>query len=496
MPGLPPRTVLDKDAETPLYRQLYDWLRKDIESGQLPVGSRLPATRAMAERLGVSRNTVLVAYEHLLADGYAEGRVGSGTRVAGRPEDAVHPPAKAERRRPLAQRLSAAGRAVLRAEHEFGDLAEARRDPTRPFTLDVPALDLFPTKIWGRLLATRAGRVDSLLAQQSPAGFWPLRQEIAAYLGLRYRIRCAPDQVIVTSSACATAGLLAKLLLDAGTPVLVEEPCRPAIRAAFAAAGFPTCPTPVDENGMIVGVCAGRFPGARMALATPHSQFPLGHVMSTARMAELLAWADRVDGWVIEDHDDPGSWSEPSAPTPCRFDDGGRVIHIGEFGQVLFPGLRIAWAVVPEELADVVTTAQRASVGVLPMLEQAALADLMSTNHFIRHLRRVSDAYGERREACVEAIRSCLGEDLAIRTSARGTHLILGLPGALLADEVVAAGRRSRVRAYALSQFYANPDGVPPSLVLGYGATPPDDLRAGVHRLCSVFNEIKQPTLT
>jgi GntR family transcriptional regulator/MocR family aminotransferase len=210
-------------------------------------------------------------------------------------------------------------------------------------------------------------------------------------------------------------------------------------------------------------------------------------------MAELLAWADRVDGWVIEDHDDPGSWSEPSAPT--RFDDGGRVIHLGEFSQVLFPGLRIAWAVVPEELADVVTTAQRASVGVLPMLEQAALADLMATNHFVRHLRRVSDAYGERREACVEAIRSCLGDELPIQTSARGTHLILGLPDGLSADEVVAAGRRSRVRAYALAKFYAKPDDVPPSLVLGYGGTPPDDLRAGVHRLCSVFAEIKRPAL-
>lgn len=491
MPGLPPRTVLDKDAETPLYRQLYDWLRRDIESGQLPVGSRLPATRAMAERLGVSRNTVLVAYEHLLADGYAEGRVGSGTRVAGRRED-DRSPAKPARRRPLAQRLSAAGRAVLRAEHEFGGLAEARRDPTRPFTLDVPALDLFPTKIWGRLLATRAGRVDSLLAQQSPAGFWPLRQEIAAYLGLRYRIRCAPDQVIITSSACATAGLLAKLLLAEGTPVIVEEPCRPAIRAAFTAFGFPTCPTPVDEHGMIVGACANRFPGARLAVTTPHSQFPLGHVMSPSRMAELLAWADRVDGWVIEDHDDPGSWSEPSAPTPGRFDDGGRVIHIGEFGQVLFPGLRIAWAVVPEELADVVTTAQRASVGLLPTLEQAALADLMATNHFIRHLRRVSDAYGERREACVEAIRSCLGNDLPLQTSALGTHLILGLPTGLSADEVVAAGQRFRVRAYALSPFYAKPVDVPPGLVLGYGATPPDELRAGVHRLCSVFTELQR----
>lgn len=494
MSGLPSHAILDKDSETPLYRQLYDWLRKDIETGQLPVGSRLPASRAMAERLGVSRNTVLVAYEHLLADGYAEGRVGSGTRVAARGEDAEHTRFRVERRKPLVQRLSAAGRAVLQAEHEFRDLSEARRDPTRPFTLDVPAVDLFPTKVWGRLLAARAGRVDSLMAQQSPAGFWPLRQEIAAYLGLRHRIRCAPDQVIVTSSACATAGLLAKLLLAAGTPVLVEEPCRPSIRAAFMAAGFPACPTPVDENGLVVDAGVTRFPGARMALVTPHSQFPLGHTMSRQRMAELLAWTERVDGWVIEDHDDPGSWTEPSAPTPCQFDNG-RVIHIGEFGQVLFPGLRIAYAVVPEELADVVTTAQRAAVGLLPMLEQAALADLMSTSHFMRHLRRVSDAYGERREVCAQELRSCLGDSLPIQSSARGTHLILGLPPGVSADEIVAAGRRSRVRAYALCQFYANPDGVPPRLVLGYGATPPDELRAGVHRLCSVLGEIKEPAL-
>ena len=468
---------------------MYEQLRWSIEAGQLTPGTRLPATRTLAKELGVSRNTVLVAYDRLLAEGYLDGRVGSGTRVATR--QSVR-----ELEAKLPGRPAQTPLRITRAARRMAEAA-AVHPGARSAALPGPAVHPgharpgpLPVEGLGPDHVRKSHQLTSALyTHRDPAGYWPLRKGIAAMLGLMRGVRCTPEQVIIQPSAQIAVHVMALTLLEPGEKALVEDPGLQAIRGALHSAGAEPARCRVDAEGMCIAVGQARHPDARMAVVTPNNQFPLSIRMSAARRAEVLAWARDTDGWIIEDDYDGEFWAENPGPPLHQADDRGRVIYVGTFSKVLFPGLCLAYLVVPPDLVDIVTEVQRATVNSLNILTQSALAEFIEANHLARHVRRMRDVYRERGDILVGALRGRLGGFVTIDNPPRGTHLVASLPEAADEQRLARLGREARLRVYPLSSFGDELEGIGRGLVLGYAATPPEKILAGVDRLATVVEQ-------
>jgi GntR family transcriptional regulator / MocR family aminotransferase len=475
--------VLDRAGRLPMHRQLSQRLREAILAGQFPPGTRLPSTRTLATELGVSRTTALAAYEQLRDEGYLDGRVGAGTTVA----DLTGPPpapSPAPTRVPVAPALSARGTAVAASRWRLRPETGSGRERPRAFPLGMPALDAFPRQLWTRVLTRRARRsLGDLLGYQDPAGYRPLREAIAAYLGLARGVRCRPDQVLVVSGAQAGIDLAARLLLDPGDPAWVEDPGYYGARGALTAAGARLVPVPVDADGLDLGAARRRQPDARLAYVTPSHQFPVGATMSLARRLDLLAWAESAGGYVLEDDYD-SEYRYVGRPLPALqgLDQADRVIYVGSFSKVLFPSLRVGYLVVPDGLVDAFTAAQRFGEVNVPALEQAALADFIADGHLGRHVRRMRALYAVRGRALIRAIRRQAPDALEVRSAHAGLHLVAWLPPG--ADDRAAAERAAAagVEAQALSD-HALERPERGGLLLGYAAVPEPEIDRATVRL-------------
>ena len=481
--------ALDAQSATPLYRQLYDSLRGAILAGQLAPGTRLQSSREMAAELKVSRNTVVNAYEQLLAEGYLEGQVGSGTYVSrALPEellDAKSAAARAPARGP-GRRAELSGRGKLLASSALDAPRESAG--VRPFQTGVPALDAFPFSVWLKLVTKHWRRpADDLLAYGEPQGHRPLREAIASYLGVSRAVRCVPGQVIVVDGAQMAFDLAARVLLDAGDAAWMEEPGYQGARGAFVAAGARLVHVPVDAEGLDVAAGEALEPAARLIYVTPSHQFPLGTTMSLARRLALLEWAGRGGAWVIEDdYDSEYRYEGRPLASLQGLDRDGRVIYIGTFSKVLFPSLRMGYMVVPAGLVGAFTAA-RAVVGRhSPSVEQAILADFIGEGHFGRHIRRMRALYAERQALLIGALRREAGDLVDVGPAPAGIQLAAWLPEGLDDREVAREAAARGVVARPLSFFYA---GTParPGLELGYAAFGEREIREGAARLSAAI---------
>ena len=450
-------------------------------------GTRLPSTRELAADLGVSRNTVMNAFRQLLSEGYIEGRAGSGTYVTDfLPEDLLQARSGLRRGGPAdgtGRRLSRRG-GVLAATP-----ATVVRDRGRPraFRPGLPALDEFPLRIWQCLMRDVYRRPQGLLGYGEPAGYLPLRQEISAYLGTARALKCSWEQVILVSGSQQALDLAARLLLDPGDSVWVEDSGYAGARGALVGAGAAPVPVPVDEEGLNVAVGIKRDAGARLACVTPSHQYPLGATMSLSRRLALLDWAGRRDAWVVEDdYDSEYRYGGHPLEALQGLDTGGRVIYVGTFSKVLFPSLRLGYLVVPPDLVDAFTAARELADRHSPLIEQAVLARFISGGHFARHVRRMRKLYSQRQATLVEAADRELEGLLEVRPAEAGMHLVGRLPGDT--DDHGAAERaRSRgVEAPALSLYGAGPNGER-GLLLGYAAVAESEIRHGVRRLAEAL---------
>jgi GntR family transcriptional regulator/MocR family aminotransferase len=479
-------TPLERTAETPLFRQLYVRLKDAILAGALPAGSRLPPTRVLCRLLAVSRQTVLAAYDQLLAEGYLSGTVGRGTFVSASLAMARPAPATtaASLLRPLSARGEAMAAAMGRVRFHEGQL--------RAFRASMPGLDLFPFDLWRRLEARRSrhGGVD--LGYTDPAGHKVLRELLCAYLHGSRGVACTPEQVIITSGSQQALYLLAQLLLGPGDGVWIESPGYQGACAPFAVAGARICTVPVDEQGMDVGWAAANHPGAKMVFATPSHQLPLGVTMSLARRLELLRWAAANQAWVIEDDYD-SEYRYTGAPLASlqSLDRSGCVIYVGTFSKVLFPGLRLGYVVAPPALAGPLARAKAVVDRHSPIVPQAVLADFMAGGHFARHIRRTRDAYAERRAALLGAIDARLGGELACGPSDAGLDLCVHFRRKLDEADVVRRAIDAGIDVRPLS-YYANPAAGPecvvaPGLLLGFSALAPGEIKAGAALLARVL---------
>lgn len=470
---------LDRGSSLPLHRQLYQGLRGAVLRGRLGAGARLPSTRDLARELGVSRNTVVNAFEQLLAEGYLSGRVGSGTYVSGavgRIGGRSHTvPAGGK------PRLSKRGTDQLSARV----LELTANAPAAPFIVGVPALDRFAYKTWGRLLAQRwRERAPALLSYADPAGYRPLREAVANYLRLVRAVQCEPDQVILVSGSQQGLAVSARLLLDPGDAVWFEEPGYLGARAAFAAAGGRLVPVPVDEEGMDVARGERLCRRARLAYVTPSHQYPLGVTMSLERRLRLLEWAERSGAWILEDdYDSEFRYRDWPLASLQGLDRSDRVIYLGTFSKVLFPSLRLGYLVVPRRLARSFAIGRALTDRQSPMLEQAVLADFIAQGHFARHIRSMRSLYAERQAALVRAAGEELEGRLEVRPADTGMHLVGWLPRGANDIEASRAAASRGVFASPLSRYYLSRSPHRPGLLLGYAAVSRVAMRRGVREL-------------
>ena len=455
------------DPARGLARQLYQALRERILDGRLRSGTRLPAGRELAEMLGVSRNTVGRALDQLYAEGYVQTRVGDGTYVAAlvlqvEPQTVVAstPAPSAALQRVQAQQL--------------------RMPPSgapRAFRVGVPAFDLFPFQTWARLQA-RFWRKPSpaRLGYGDPAGDAQLRELVAAYLRNSRGLQCDPAQIVITCGAQQAISLCAQLLVDVGDQVAVENPGYRAAGHAFAAAGAQLCGMAVDNDGLDVAALS-QVQDCRLVYVTPSHQYPTGVTLSLARRLALLEWAEREDGWIIEDDYD-GEYrynGTPLAPL-AALDRQGRVIYVGTFCKIAFPALRLGYLVLPPALAPLFAQRRGLDMRNSEIGTQAVMAEFIAGGHFQRHIRRMRIAARSRRDALLGAWPAAIAGCAALPAVDAGLHLSVRVDSLARERELIAAAERVGVELNALSDYWL-PDSTSSAdaragLVLGFAAVP------------------------
>lgn len=490
---------LDRSSPVPLYRQLYAGLREGILAGTPPPGSRLPSVRTLVRELRVSRNTVEGALAQLSAEGYLKTQVGSGTYVSSvLPDEALgargargQSQNRVSRGHSGSSELRGLSRRGARLAGTPVSVSRQRGSSApRPFRPAVPAMDAFPLEIWRRLTGEFWRRPPrGSLGYGEPAGYRPLRMAIAEHLRAYRAVRCSWEQIIIVSGSQQALDLCARLLLDTGDEVWIEDPCYVGARAALSANGAKLVPVPVDDEGLDVAFGERAAPDARLACVTPSHQYPTGATMSLSRRLALLEWASRTDAWVLEDDYD-GEFRYFGRPLASLqgLDDDGRVIYVGTFSKVLSPALRIGYAVLPPRLIDAFERARAVADRHPPVPEQAILAQFIAGGHFTSHLRRMRKLYAERQGALVDAAGDTLGGLLEVRPSGAGLHLLGLLPDGVDDVEVSRRLDGAGIEAPPLSAHRLTTSETA-GLVLGYAAFDVPAIRDGVKRLAEILRE-------
>jgi GntR family transcriptional regulator/MocR family aminotransferase len=480
--------ALDRSAATALYRQLYDQLREAILSGRLAPGTRLPSTRELADELDIARNTVMNAFDQLYAESYLERRVGDGTYVSRQlPDDLLRAKSErfvwkvAKRNDPSISRWGAVAASISIGPGEY-------TGKPRPFRTSTPALDAFPYKLWGRLLARRwsnSGR--EMIPYGDSAGYLPLRKAIASYLSTTRGVRCVPEQLIVTSGSQHALEILAKTLLDPEDAVWIEDPGFSGARAAFRTVGAQLIPVPIDCEGMNVAAGIERHANPRLIYVTPSHQYPLGSTLTLSRRLALLEVASKTGAWIIEDdYDSEFRYVGRPLAALQGLDKEQRVIYVGTLSKVLFPSIRIGYIIAPPDLFDALVRARSLAGHQSPTLEQAVLADFIGEGHFARHVRKMRALYAERQQALVKAGKRELDGLLDIRPSDAGMHLIGWLPEGVNDCVASKAAAARGVEVTPLSAYCIEPQ-KRGALRLGYTGYTPREIWHGARRLATAL---------
>ncbi|WP_044873277.1 PLP-dependent aminotransferase family protein [Pseudomonas sp. LFM046] len=482
MPATPPLPVdlsgIRLDPQQGLARQLYQALRERILDGRLASRTRLPATRDLAALLGISRNTVTRAFDQLYAEGYVEGRVGDGTYVADLSTARPVP-------RPLPEGPEP-GPALQRLHRHH--LPPPLTGAPRAFRIGVPAFDLFPFETWARLHARFWRRPSpARLGYGDPAGDWNLRELVAAYLRSSRGLACDPAQVVITCGAQQAISLCAQLLVQPGDRVAIEDPGYRAAGHAFAVAGAELCGVPVDNDGLDSAALA-QVEDCRLVYVTPSHQYPTGVTLSLARRLELLEWAERRDGWIVEDdYDGEYRYSgTPLAPL-AALDRQGRVIYVGTFCKITFPALRLGYLVLPPALAEAFAQRRALDMRHSEIGTQAVMAEFIAAGHFQRHVRRMRQAARARRDALLrdwpEAIPGCA----PMPPVDAGLHLCVRVDSLAREQELVNSARAAGVEMNGLSEYWLENSAEPvdnrAGLVLGFAAVPEAQIAEAIRTL-------------
>jgi GntR family transcriptional regulator/MocR family aminotransferase len=498
--------MLQLDGTGPLYQQIYRAFRHEILNRNLGTGERVLSTRELASLLKVSRNTAVLAYDQLLAEGYLETRKGAaGTVVAAflPPDSYSNSSERVDGQQDTATgtcapRIAIAGKRILKATR-----AESRSLGLATFTweLEPPRMQYdfrpgraafadLPYALWCRLLGSRA-RHASLrdLDYGPPQGRRELREAIAMRLRRLRGVDASPERVVIVNGTQQALDLVSRVLLNPGDRVLMEEPHYTGARCAFMCAGAELVLSPVDDHGIRIPKPATERSRVRLVYCTPSHQFPTGVVLPIARRLELLEWASRAGAFIIEDdYDGEYRYDGPPLQALAGLDVTGRAIYVGTFSKILFPALRLAYLVLPESLVEPVVAAKAVGDTGTATLEQLALADLIGMGHFDRHLRRTNASNAARRNALVAAVRKEFADRAEICGANAGLHLLVWLKGRRggMIKDAHSKAEKAGVGLYTVDPFYVRPPRRT-GLVLGYAPLREREIREGIRQLAEAL---------
>lgn len=472
----------------PLNRQIYQLMRTAILQGVWAADTKLPSSRELAQDTQLSRNTVLHAYQQLLAEGYIVARAGSGTFVS----DTL--PDSANARRPLraegSRRAASLPPLSRRAQLLLQDAALSG-SPAGAFALGVSDTTAFPHATWARLIG-RHWRypTQEMLNYAHGGGYRPLREALAEHLRLARSVNCTADQIVLTTGIQQSIALVSTMFTDVGDRVWTEEPGYRGARNLLRACGLETVPIPVDEEGIAPRERDLAEP-PRLAYVTPSHQFPLGMVMSLARRRLLLDVAQRHGMWILEDdYDSEFRFEGRSLAALQGLDAHERVLYMGSFSKSLFPGIRVGYLVLPGTLAERVAAGYAELYRDGQLVQQAALADFMAGGHYATHIRRTRRLYADKQSVLRAAIARRFGDALPISTHEAGLHLVLHLPDGL--DDVLLCAQAGAegVVVRPLSRHYLQRQGARQGLLLGYAGVGQRQIRPAFDKLAKLIEKM------
>jgi len=445
--------------------RLYMALRQAILDRALAQGVKLPPTRVLAAELRLGRNTVVRAYEQLLVEGYLHGRIGDGTYVSGVVDAASKPAAPRRLIGTRREGLSRRGRSIVNS-------AASSVIQNGAFMPGVPDLELFPFGLWRRLLAKYLHEGQSRLLHYTHLGYGPLKVALAGYLRVTRMMVVDPKQIVVVNGSHQALDLCARMLADPGDCVWVEEPGYWGARNVFGAAGMQIKPVPLDAKGLAPTPDDWVEP-PRLVFTSPSSQYPTGIVLSLDRRLELLERAFESGSWIIEDdYDNELRYDDRPVASLFGLCRRQRVIYMGTLSKVMFPGIRLAYMVLPEDLVDAFVIGNSELYRGGRMTEQAALAEFIDEGHFTAHIKRMRGIYQERRDILLGEMQSHLGDAVSVSGGHAGLQLLYRFNSLVDDAQIAAQALAEGVVSRPLSMYYANKRNALPGLNLGFAAVP------------------------
>ena len=494
---------LDRTLTTPLYKQLTENIRQRVLAGIFKPNQRLPSSRSLAKSLNVSRSTVTQSYEQLESEGYLETRQGSGTYLCSKiPDEWLKTEPiklinrKAAKSYPLsrfAQNLNAIDR-----------LSVDEPDDEISFRYGNPASKHFPIQEWRKLIAHHCQNSSELLNYFPDAGgYFPLRQEIANYLGRSRAVRCTPQQVIIVNGSQQALDLIARLIINPGDWIAVEEPGYLGARCCFQSQFANIQPIAVNDAGLDVEALSNLEQNFKLVYVTPSHQFPTGVTMSLSQRIALLQWAEKTNTLIIEDDYD-SEYRYESQPIPALqgMDRSGSVIYIGTFSKIIFPSLRIGYLVVPPNLIPIVSKAKWLCDRFCPILEQYALTDWIRLGHFERHIRRMRQLYNLRRQALIAAFEKYFGGEercfsnslsnhrignrVTILGENAGIHLMAKIKTNLSDETVTKTAAAAGIGLISARDYYLQPKNQG-EFIFGYGQLEESEIDRGIFKLSQML---------
>jgi GntR family transcriptional regulator/MocR family aminotransferase len=465
----------------PLFRQVYLGLRQAMLTGTLPAGGRLPSTRELAEQLGISRTVVLLAYDQLLAEGFVVGRGGSGTYAS----EGLSGTTSGRKTHPAKIRLSRFGSTVSEAAATV-DSPRRRSPPLRyDFAYGRSDIETFPFEMWRRILLRHARMAPvRQFDYGSAVGSLDLREAICAHVRRSRAVVCDPSEVIVVNGSQQALDLVARVLVERGDRVAIEDPHYDGIRGVLRSVGARLIPVPVDRHGLDTDKLPEH---ASLVFVTPTHQFPTGAILPLARRLAVLEWATRKNAVIVEDdHDGEFHYEGRPLESLQGLDKEGRIVYIGTFSRTVFPALRIGYLIVPKSLTGAFTAAKWLNDLHSATLEQQTLAEFITSGMYERHLRRLRRRSASRRKALLQAIDRYLGGRVEVTGDGSGAHVVLWPKRRVSEEAVIARAASQGIGIYGISHCYL----IRPSrtgFILGYSRMNEEQIREGIRLLGEIF---------